>query len=456
MSKVSFRARALDATKPLPIYRSDEVPDLYDYNVINRAVPQMPTGMEKEEESEKHLQQAIAVDALQKDKPIIPTPDSQADIPYYDSIYPSTVKLPRNLIKLSAFDALGLDAEYADYDMDTDDEEFLKTCPDEVSPHQFERMVETMEKSSENTVISLLDAKQLFSDVNHNALSKIYDYWLSKRLTLTIPLLPEIKTGSKDLLPTDPYAAFRKRQEKMLTRKNRKNDEASYSKMFKLKQEISRAVQLLELVKNREKTKRDLLKISVDIFKKRCDVGDFDGTHSREFADNAVVANLRYGVEEKRRHIEDEASRTTAQLYDKLNQFDTEEEAQCAYPFKRKKHVYFNKARAPPEPPWEYEESSDKYKYSCRKLSRCLGLTRRRVGRGGRVWMDRKHEPEHHAHCSYPPKQKPPSETESKQEINDLFDDILRNFTPSFSQNNRTNTVVKQSVQTPIVKIPDR
>ena len=50
---------------------------------------------------EKHLQQAIAVDALQKDKPIIPTPDSQADIPYYDSIYPSTVKLPRNLIKLS-------------------------------------------------------------------------------------------------------------------------------------------------------------------------------------------------------------------------------------------------------------------------------------------------------------------------------------------------------------------
>lgn len=51
MSKVSFRARALDATKPLPIYRSDEIPDLYDYNVINRAVPQMPTGMEKEEES---------------------------------------------------------------------------------------------------------------------------------------------------------------------------------------------------------------------------------------------------------------------------------------------------------------------------------------------------------------------------------------------------------------------
>lgn len=50
MSKLSFRARQLDATKPLPIYRSEEIPDLPDYAAINRSVPQMPTGMEKEEE----------------------------------------------------------------------------------------------------------------------------------------------------------------------------------------------------------------------------------------------------------------------------------------------------------------------------------------------------------------------------------------------------------------------
>ena len=48
----------------------------------------------------------------------------------------------------------------------------------------FERMMESMEKSSENTVISLLDAKQLFSDVNHDTLAQIYDYWLNKRLGL--------------------------------------------------------------------------------------------------------------------------------------------------------------------------------------------------------------------------------------------------------------------------------
>ncbi|CAG9137046.1 unnamed protein product [Plutella xylostella] len=50
MSKLSFRARALDASKPMPIYLAEELPDLPDYSAINRAVPQMPSGMEKEEE----------------------------------------------------------------------------------------------------------------------------------------------------------------------------------------------------------------------------------------------------------------------------------------------------------------------------------------------------------------------------------------------------------------------
>ena len=51
MSKVSFRARALDATKPMPVYRAYEIPDMRDFAQINRSVPQMPTGMEKEEET---------------------------------------------------------------------------------------------------------------------------------------------------------------------------------------------------------------------------------------------------------------------------------------------------------------------------------------------------------------------------------------------------------------------
>ena len=50
-TKVSFRARALDTSKPLPIYRSDENPDILDSVAVqSRAVTLAPTGMEKEEE----------------------------------------------------------------------------------------------------------------------------------------------------------------------------------------------------------------------------------------------------------------------------------------------------------------------------------------------------------------------------------------------------------------------
>jgi hypothetical protein len=50
-TKLSFRARALDPSKAMPIYFAEELPDLQEYSAINRAVPQMPSGMEKEEES---------------------------------------------------------------------------------------------------------------------------------------------------------------------------------------------------------------------------------------------------------------------------------------------------------------------------------------------------------------------------------------------------------------------
>ncbi len=49
-SKLSFRARALDANRPMQVYLADELPDLAECTPINRAVAQMPTGMEKDEE----------------------------------------------------------------------------------------------------------------------------------------------------------------------------------------------------------------------------------------------------------------------------------------------------------------------------------------------------------------------------------------------------------------------
>lgn len=49
-TKLSFRARNPDANRPTAVYYADELPDLAECTPISRAVTQMPTGMEKEEE----------------------------------------------------------------------------------------------------------------------------------------------------------------------------------------------------------------------------------------------------------------------------------------------------------------------------------------------------------------------------------------------------------------------
>ena len=58
-SRPTFRARTLDASKPMAIHKAEELPELDAEYAINRAVPALPTGMEKEEEAEKHLQDIL-------------------------------------------------------------------------------------------------------------------------------------------------------------------------------------------------------------------------------------------------------------------------------------------------------------------------------------------------------------------------------------------------------------
>lgn len=92
------------------------------------------------------------------------------------------------------------------------------------------------------------------------------------------PLILTVKTEHRaGLAFNNPYLAFRRRTEKMQTRKNRKNDETSYEKMLKLRRDLSRAVTLLELVKRREKIKREYVHLTVEVFEKRYQAKDFNG-----------------------------------------------------------------------------------------------------------------------------------------------------------------------------------
>lgn len=121
--------------------------------------------------------------------------------------------------------------------MDSADEEWInsQTRRFELPPLKFEEMMDCLEKSSGQTVVTLNEAKALLKQDDEISIA-VYDYWLNKRLNTQHPLILTIKTENRaGTAVNNPYIAFRRRTEKMQTRKNRKNDETSYEKMLKLK-----------------------------------------------------------------------------------------------------------------------------------------------------------------------------------------------------------------------------
>ncbi|XP_028447312.1 enhancer of polycomb homolog 2 [Perca flavescens] len=285
MSKLSFRARALDAAKPLPVYRDRELPDRTDCVSINRTVPQMPTGMEKEEELEHHLQRAMSAQQVfreKKENMVIPVPEAESNTTYYDRLYRGEVSVPKQLIHIQP---LGVDAEQPDYDMDSEDEMLLNRLKrkTEIRPLQFETMVDRLEKASTHQLVSVAEAKLLLNEDDY-LLKAAYDYWVRKRKNWRGPsLIPHVKPERRDgSTNSDAYVAFRRRTEKMQTRKNRKNDEASYEKMLRLRREFSRTVSILEMIKRREKSKRELLHLTLEVLERRYQMEDFSGETLRE------------------------------------------------------------------------------------------------------------------------------------------------------------------------------
>uniref|UniRef100_A0AAZ3Q8M0 Enhancer of polycomb homolog n=1 Tax=Oncorhynchus tshawytscha TaxID=74940 RepID=A0AAZ3Q8M0_ONCTS len=464
MSKLSFRARALDASKPLPVFRCEDLPDLHEYASINRAVPQMPTGMEKEEESEHHLQRAMSAQSVygEKHNMVIPVPEADGNIAYYESLYPGEFKMPKQLIHIQPFT---LDTEQPDYDLDTEDEVFVNKLKKklEITFLQFEEMVDRLEKGSGQQAVSLQEAKLLLKE-DDELIKEVFDYWTRKRKNGKHGTLhPTVKQEKRDGSSTsDPYVAFRRRTEKMQTRKNRKNEEAGYEKMLKLRRDLSRAVTILEMIKRREKSKRELLHLTLEIVEKRNVMSDFGGeimaevlaqralakpahiiplaplTNSNQYRHQDHMDLKEYKskpektevVRQKRKYerkpkvlplsaaaphysgpsvfnakdvhqydFPSSDDELHSQMHSGSSEAEEENDPDGSFSFRRKAGCqYYSRLDHCGSWPWvspsEGGLGDTRYRYCLTTLTvppRCLGMARRRLGRGGRVLLDRAH-----------------------------------------------------------------
>ncbi|XP_073347022.1 enhancer of polycomb homolog 1-like isoform X2 [Pagrus major] len=389
---------------------------------------------------------------------VIPVPEAESNITYYESLYPGDYKMPKQLIHIQPF---SLDTEQPDYDLDSDDDAFVNKLKKkmEISLLQFEEMIDRLEKGSGQQLVSLPEAKLLLKE-DDELIKEVFDYWSRKRKNSKAnSLIPTVKQEKRDGSSTsDPYVAFRRRTEKMQTRKNRKNDEASYEKMLKLRRDLSRAVTILEMIKRREKSKRELLHLTLEIFEKRNVMSDYGGEVMAEvLAERALVRpqiiplvpltnQYRHQDHMDLKDYKSKPEKTDVprqkRKYEKkqkvlpissgpphhpgplvfnakdLNQYDfpssddepfsqlhsgsseaeEENDPDGAYAFRRKAGCQYYAAHQdrvgswPWCGPWEDGLAEARFRYSLTTLTvprRCLGMARRRVGRGGRVLLDR-------------------------------------------------------------------
>ncbi|XP_038853847.1 enhancer of polycomb homolog 1-like isoform X2 [Salvelinus namaycush] len=392
---------------------------------------------------------------------VIPVPEAGSNIAYYESLYPGDFKMPKQLIHIQPF---SLDTEQPDYDLDSEDEVFVNKLKKkmEITSLQFEDMIDRLEKGSGTQLVNLQEAKLLLKE-DDELIKEVFDYWTRKRKNCKSgSLIPTVKQEKRDGSSTsDPYVAFRRRTEKMQTRKNRKNDEAGYEKMLKLRRDLSRAVTILEMIKRREKSKRELLHLTLEIVEKRNGMPDYGSEVMAEALAQRALVKPIYTIPiiplsnsnqyRHQDHMDMKDYKTKPEKtevvrmkrkYEKkpkipplsapqhsgpsvfnpkdLNQYDfpssddepfsqihsgsseaeEENDPDGCFVFRRKAGCQYYASRLDQSGNWPWVSPSEgglgdpRFRYCLTSLTvprRCVGLARRRTGRGGRLLLDRAH-----------------------------------------------------------------
>lgn len=87
--------------------------------------------------------------------------------------------------------------------------------------------------------------------------------------------MPRLNTESRREEKTiNPYVAFRRRLDKVQTRKKQKTEIQTYEKILRLNYAMKRSILLVEMMKQREKSKLALVGLHEAIFEHQCQIMD--------------------------------------------------------------------------------------------------------------------------------------------------------------------------------------
>ncbi|KAF9969175.1 Enhancer of polycomb-like protein 1 [Actinomortierella ambigua] len=410
---VRFRNRKINNKQSLPVYRAQDIPDLDESLSLQRSIPQAETGVDKEEESEHHLQAAISASQLstttgEAKALYIPTPDASRKIENYKDLYTRVFTAPSTLIRFSSTveDCVG-----CPYTMDEDDEKWLATFnasrgPKEdakLSEDHFEQIMWQFEKTTNERVPFLhLDKGQIptFDEIKNAFMtpqlgaikqfaSHVYPWWSERRNRRGGKMImPQLKFEEVVRNEADPYLCFRRRESKPV-RKTRRTDQQSIEKLRRLRMEMESARSLLEMVSRREKVRKESLVLEHMIFDQRCKVREYrrnlgikeeddDSSHKKKSRKAETSATIRIPLNFKDRDpLSQDKDRSG------LSSIDAE------LAKRREDDVGWEDLTDNPYQPFLVPFSQQCYKSLSQPRNGRFASFRKRMGRGGRLHIDR-------------------------------------------------------------------
>lgn len=278
-----FRSRKLETNRPLLVFRWDALAAeddpaagaLLDAEAA-RAMAPVATGVEREEEDETHLQQALHTQLAggSRESYTIPTPEAAAVVSDYDALYTpiDPAEIDRRValaLEATQSSLLKLPAEQQEveaqpgYCADAADAAFAKRLG--IPLGDLERAFDALEDAAHRLSVQAAEAEARLRLPDMEGLDAIASHWRKRRAASDAPLLARLRHEDAGKLGADPYVCFRRR-ELRAARRTRRSEGQVGERLARLRRDIDTAALLLDAIARREALRADALAAEAALF----------------------------------------------------------------------------------------------------------------------------------------------------------------------------------------------